>query len=116
MTPAAITQEVVADEMPAITSWASRHGWEVSYDPAALRLLTKVTHPATVNTQLNGTTATTVVFQADLAGYPAHPPAWWCGSSPSDRQAYPQPGTTPGVPGSIFHTQPCICAPWNRLA
>ena len=73
----------------------------------------EMTHPATT---AEAETAKPVVFHADLTGYPAHPPAWWCGSSPAERSGYPAPGTTPGVSGSVFHNQPCICAPWNRLA
>lgn len=116
VTPAIITQALISHELPAITAWASRHDWEVTADSAALRLLATVSHPAYARADIDGAAAATVVFHADLAGYPAHPPAWWCGSSPADRQGYPAPGITPGVLGSIFHTQPCICAPWNRLA
>lgn len=112
MTPADVTREVVAGELPAIASWADRHGWDVTFDAVALRVAARTKHPAASGP----TSGTTVVFHADVAGYPAHPPAWWCGSSPADRGGYPAPGTAPGVSGSVFHTQPCICAPWNRLA
>ena len=110
MTPPDITRVVITtDELAAITSWATRSGWDVTVDLDALRLTATATHPVT---------SRAVVFHGDVEGYPTQAPAWWCGDSPSDKSGYPAPMTTatPKLQGSIFHPNPCICAPWNRLA
>lgn len=110
LTPLDITRVVIAtDEQAAITAWASRHHWDVALDLDALRLTASTLHPAT---------GQTVTFNGDFEGYPAQAPAWWCGTVPSDKASYPAPMATavPGLQGSVFHPNPCICAPWNRLA
>lgn len=55
---------------------------------------------------------------ADLAGYKVLPPAWRCVNQDGVevKGAYPSPGPLPDGKGSIFHNQPVICAPFNRLA
>jgi hypothetical protein len=111
-----ITEAVMADELPAITAWADRNGWTLSYDPSTLRGRAAAEHPQSAGQS--------VVFWFDVAGYPnKQPPAWWCGgdgTSVSRYQAdYPRPAQAPppGPPnGSIFHPNVVICAPWNRLA
>jgi hypothetical protein len=107
--PAEVTQAVLSDEQPAIAAWAERHGWTLTIDPNEATVTATTTHPRTEQA---------VIFHADLSGYPAIPPAWTCrdnqGNSPA--AAYPLPGTSSALPTSIFHTQPVICAPWNRLA
>lgn len=110
MTPPDITRVVIAtDELAAITAWANRYQWTVVVDLDALRLTATAPHPKT---------GQLVTFHCDFEGYPAQAPAWWCGSAPSDKAGYPAPMNTavPGLQGSIFHPNPCICAPWNRLA
>lgn len=109
VTPSDITEAVIAEEQAAITAWAARHGWDVELDLATATATAKALHPVT---------GKSVLFSADLSGYPAQAPAWWCGSSPSDRAGYPAPmaAPVPGLQGSIFHPNPVICAPWNRLA
>jgi hypothetical protein len=103
-----LTRVVLADERAAITAWASRHAWVIALDLDGLICTAKTTHP-------NGQT---VIFRADLSGYPVQPPAWWCGESRDDRSTFPGPPTAPpaGLPSSIFHPNAVICAPWNRLA
>src|SRR5205823_11268861 len=65
---AAITREVVAEELPAVLAWGARHpGWAVDYDEAALRLNVRVPHPVS---------GTLLVMAVDLDGYRALPPAW----------------------------------------
>lgn len=111
-----VTKAVMADELPAITAWAARHAWDLSYDPESFKGRALVAHPH-LDDQ-------TVVFWFAVDGYPnRQPPAWWCGGDGTlvsvDRADYPRPSATPppGLPnGSIFHTNPVICAPWNRLA
>ncbi|SFG26973.1 hypothetical protein SAMN02787118_11817 [Streptomyces mirabilis] len=109
MLPEQVTRAVMAGETPAVTAWAERHQWRVRVDPDSQTLTAVTTHPAT---------NTLVLFHADLTGYPALPPAWTCrddqGCSPHD--AFPLAGTGPVITGSVFHPNPVICAPWNRLA
>ncbi|MGY0389438.1 hypothetical protein ACWZJV_20925 [Nocardioides sp. WG-D5] len=106
-----VTQVVVAAEMDAATAWATRRGWILSYDPATKKGKALATHPVT---------GTTITFRFDTTGYPdRQPPAWWCGDEPTDPRNYPSgpSETKAGHPnGTIFHSQPVICAPWNRLA
>jgi hypothetical protein len=107
--PTTVTQEVVRGETAAVTSWAARRGWTVQVDVDALTLTAVTTHPAC---------GVTLTFRAALDGYPALPPAWTChnAAGESPRSAYPAAGSRPGVSSSIFHANPVICAPWNRLA
>jgi hypothetical protein len=100
---------MLAAETPAIASWATRHHWKVDIDPDALTLDAATVHPVS---------GTPIVFRAELDGYPAEPPAWTCRDrgGAATRSAFPLAGSRPGVPGSIFHSDLVICAPWNRLA
>jgi hypothetical protein len=106
-----LTKVVVAAELGAATSWASRHGWTLTYDVSTKCGKAVATHPVT---------GTLIEFHFDTTGYPdRQPPAWWCGAEKSDPKNYPSGAAQakPGHPnGSIFHGQPVICAPWNRLA
>jgi hypothetical protein len=106
-----VTEAVMEAEQVAIAAWAESHNWDVTYDPATKRGSASTPHPAL---------GTPVTFHFDTTGYPdRQPPAWWCGTDPADPKNYPRPAatTSPGQPnGSIFHGQPVICAPWNRLA
>jgi len=111
-----ITEAVMADELPAITAWAERNAWKVTYDSVVLKGRAEVVHPHAAGH--------VVVFWFDATAYPnEQPPAWWCGgdgkSVTTYKGDYPRPSATPpaGLPnGSIFHSNPVICAPWNRLA
>ena len=111
-----ITEAVMADEQPAITAWVERNGWKLTYDPVALQGRVEVEHPHAAGK--------IVIFWFDVTGYPnKQPPAWWCGgdgmSVTTEKADYPRPALAPppGLPnGSIFHANPVICAPWNRLA
>ncbi|BFV58381.1 hypothetical protein KCMC57_up34850 [Kitasatospora sp. CMC57] len=111
MLPEQVTRAVMASEMLAITAWAERHRWTVHVDPDSQTLTAQTNHPAMAE-------VTPVIFHAELTGYPAVPPAWTCrddqGGTP--RNAFPLAGTGAGLPGSVFHPLPVICAPWNRLA
>lgn len=109
MATATITQAVLAAEMPAIAAWVNRHSWEIRSDPAALTLDASTVHPVT---------ATVIVFHAELSDYPTIPPAWTCRDAQGvvTPSVFPVGGSRPGGPGSIFHPQLVICAPWNRLA
>lgn len=104
------------EELTAITTWGARNGWSITYDPHCLRGRVLAPHPHVPGT--------TVVFWFAVDGYPnRQPPSWWCGGDGAsvsvNRAAYPRPSPSPppGLPaGSIFHANPVICAPWNRLA
>lgn len=110
MIPTAVTRAVVAEEMVAVTAWAGRRpGWAPRFDDAELLLVVEGIHPVT---------QVPVRVIADLDGYRAVPPAWTFAAPPGSSAAtpFPEPNTTPGGPGSIFHPNRIICAPWNRLA
>jgi len=109
--PAVVTRAVVSDEFPAVLAWVEHHpGWAVEFDEETLHLVLRVSHPAT---------GTQFVIDADLEGYRAVPPAWRflpAGGGEAAGAPFPQAGTHPLIPGSIFHSNRVICAPWNRLA
>lgn len=121
MLPTEVTAAEMEEELPSISAWADRHDWTVAYDPMCRTGTVTALHPVT---------NATVTFHFNVDGYPAQAPAWWCGAPPDGREegagsapvsthaAFPAPGSGPiGAPaGSIFHSQPVICAPWNRLA
>lgn len=109
MATATITRAVLAAETPAATAWANRHGWNIHTDATGPTLDASTAHPVT---------GTLIVFHADLSGYPTIPPAWTCQDAQGSAKpsVFPLPGSRPGLPGSIFHPQLVICAPWNRLA
>lgn len=109
MVPASVTQAVVTQERPAVTAWAERHHWSVTIAQDGTHLDAATVHPVT---------DTLIVFHAELDGYPAIPPAWTCRDADGNvtLATFPVPGQRPAVPGSIFHPNHLICAPWNRLA
>lgn len=111
-----VTQAVMAGELIAMTAWAERNGWDLTYDANSFKGRALTAHPHMDDT--------TVTFWFAVDGYPnVQPPAWWCGGDGTaigvNKADYPRPSQTPpaGLPsGSIFHPHPVICAPWNRLA
>lgn len=110
MVPAETTRALLDGEAASISAWAARHGWIVQLDGLRLALAALVRHP---------TDNSLLVLLADLRGYRAIPPAWRFVdplTGKSEPVAYPSPGPVSGGKASIFHPQPTICAPWNRLA
>lgn len=111
-----VTKAVMADELPAITAWTARNGWDLTYNSESFTGRALVAHPHMDDQS--------VVFWFAVDGYPnLQPPAWWCGGDGTavsvNKADYPRPTAPPppGPPnGSIFHGNPVICAPWNRLA
>lgn len=105
MIPTVVTAAAVDAEFPAVTAWAARRpGWTIRYDATTLTLYAGTVHPVT---------SQPITITADLTGYRAVPPAWTI-TGPDG--TFPTAGQIPGVPGSIFHPNRLICAPWNRLA
>lgn len=107
LVPHEVTVAIVEDELAAVTSWCSRWGWSVTVDLDSLTFTFTTVHP---------TDGRPILLEANVAGYRALPPAWRFldEAGASTRSAFPAQGAGPG--GSVFHTQPVICAPWNRLA
>lgn len=108
--PPTLARGEVVNDLAAAVAWARRHGWAIRGDPDALVLRAAAYHPAVQRL---------VEVRADLDDYPGLPPAWRFvvpGTDDSPPAAWPLPGQLAGISGSIFHTSPCICAPWNRLA
>lgn len=108
--PASVTLAQVEVELPAISAWAGRHGWSTVWLNDTYQLRCSTYHPRQRKlVELVGT----------FDGYPALPPAWRFvspGTDNEERKAWPSAGAVPGVNGSILHSNPCICAPWSRLA
>jgi hypothetical protein len=108
--PPAFTRATVDIETPAIDAWCGRKGWTWRIELDELQLRAARYHPST---------GRLVEVRAALEGYPALPPTWLFvvpGTDESPKHSWPAPGAQPGVSGSVFHTNPCLCAPWNRLA
>lgn len=92
-------------EVPAIKAWASRHGWAVLWLSEELLLRAAAYHPRTNRV---------VEVTAQCDGYRAIPPVWQFvrpGTDETGKMWVPAPG-----PGSVFHGNGIICAPWSRLA
>lgn len=107
--PPTATRASVEDELDAARAWAARHGWLLHWNPETL-VLRATTYHRPVGRLVE------VIAQTD--GYRGLPPAWTFvrpGTDDSVKAAFPAPGTVAGI-GSIFHSNPVICAPWNRLA
>lgn len=107
--PATATRSVVQAEMAAVTAWVARHpGWAAHFDPDTLQLVVNTVHPA-VDVPIRIT--------AHLNGYSAVPPAWQFTNPVGDGPGpFPIAGSSTVIPGSIFHGNKVICAPWNQLA
>lgn len=103
--PPAVARASAEDELGAARTWASRHGWAMQWNPADLLLRAATYHlPAGRLIEVTG----------QLDGYRAVPPAWHFvrpGTDETGKDWFPAPG-----PGSVFHGNIVICAPWNRLA
>jgi len=108
--PKEVTVATVEDELDGIKSYASRHGWDVSWNPEILRLTFEGIHP---NDGMK------VRIVANVDGYRALPPSWTF-ENPAESQPkqpfFPKAGTPKGGQGSIFHGSNTMCAPFNRLA
>jgi hypothetical protein len=113
MIPHAVTIAVIeGEELGPAVEWAKRKGVELRWDRAALEMRAVLSQRST---------GEQYYLMGRFDGYRALPPCWdfrdvnW--ESPGDRRNYPAAATLPGIGGSsLFHTNPVICAHFNRLA
>lgn len=99
------------EELPGAKEWARHHGVQLEWDPAMLEVRAIFRHHATEELYY---------LLGRFDGYRVMPP-WWnfCDpswGSPGEKKNYPAPGSSPEGKSSIFHRNPVICAPFNRLA
>jgi hypothetical protein len=113
MIPPTVALVHLDDEFPGAVAWASRNGWSLTLDRERLLVTAVMRHPIgdkdDPDLQLDG----------DFTGYQALPPAWQFvrpAVAERPKSAWPKAGAMPGGKASIFHAQPVICAPFNRLA
>lgn len=107
--PPHVSRAALGAELPAAEALAARAGWRVEWDPDALVLTLQLMHPK-LNCHLRLT--------ANCTDYRAVPPAWRFvdpATGDDSKSAWPLGGPVDGV-ASIFHGQPVLCAPFNRLA
>lgn len=111
MLPRDVTVAIIEEELSAAMVWAAANGVKLSWHPRLLQVR------ATLRQRSTGEL---FYLRGRMEGYRVVPPAWDFGDkkwhSADVKQNYPQPAQVPGVSSSIFHTQPVICAPFNRLA
>jgi hypothetical protein len=108
--PRLMTRAQLAAEQPAILAWAARMaGWAVDVSLPDLVIAASTVHPQC---------QAPLIVTADCSWYPVAAPAWRFADAAGDspKSAFPAPGSTPAIKGSIFHPNGLICAPWNRLA
>jgi hypothetical protein len=107
--PADVSRVVVEDELPPAIELCQRIGWDLKWAPDALVAVVKAMHPKT---------SAKLCLVGDFNDYKGTPPAWRFvdpDNGAEVRAAWPAAGAVDGK-ASIFHTQPVICAPFNRLA
>lgn len=101
---------VEQEELEPARQWALRAGVELTWRPETLELR---------GVFRQRSSGELFYLFGNLEGYKAVPPAWeFCDEewgSPGAKRNYPARATIDGV-GSIFHPNPVICAPFNRLA
>lgn len=111
MLPHALTVVLVETELAPAAAWATRTGTQLSWDPERLSLRVVL---------VQAQRGEKFYLLGQLEGYKALPPTWtFCDENwqtPGLKRNYPMPGPVPGAGSSIFHPNPVICAPFNRLA
>jgi hypothetical protein len=103
--PPATARATVEAELAGARAWATRHDWTMHWIPEDL-----VVRAATYHNPVHRLVEVVAICDS----YRALPPAWRFvrpGSDESGGKWFPSAG-----PGSIFHGNEVICAPWNRLA
>lgn len=107
--PPRVSRAAVGVELPAAQSLAERAGWQLVFDTDHLLITVQMLHPKSQR-QLR--------LIADCQDYKAVPPAWKFvdpATGNDSKSAWPVGEPVDGA-ASIFHGQPVICAPFNRLA
>lgn len=111
MIPREHTRITVEDEMSGAQAWAQRHGVPLVWDPDILEVRATLIQPES---------AAAFYLRGRFDDYREIAPAWtftdaeW--AAEPQRQFFPRPAPLPTGGSSMFHTQPVICAPFNRLA
>jgi hypothetical protein len=95
----------VEDELTLAAPWAEAKGWDPKWDPAAMRLTVRLT--SAIDREVYG-------LELMLDDYRSRPPFFeFVHPTTGERgvaRCYPKGGR------GYFHTNPVICAPWNRKA
>lgn len=111
LVPHEVAKAVFEYEVQGAQAWAKRHGWALTLALEELRLDIQFDHPKQDAGRLR--------LVGDFHDYKAVPPALEfvnVETGEPERQAWPAPGSRPGISSSIFHSSGVICAPFNRLA
>lgn len=101
----------VENELAGARGWAERHRVPLQWLPDALELRITLSQPESDDLYY---------LRARVDDYRELPPAWtftdteW--KSEPRKEFFPRPQSLPLGRASIFHPQPVICAPFNRLA
>ena len=99
-----VTRAHVEAELAALEAWKRQHGWDITWHADALRLDVKM--QSMVDRDVYS-------LEVDLTDYRARPPVFefiGANGQRGTRRCYPGGGR------GYFHTNPVICAPWNRKA
>ena len=110
MLPIEATIAMVEHELKAARAWAVRRGVSLEWCPEILELRATLPQPKSSDT---------FYLRGRFENYREEAPAWiFCGPDWGDnieKRFFPRPG--PAMPfGSMLHSQPVLCAPFNRLA
>lgn len=99
------------DELPGAQAWAKRCRTPLVWVPEGLEIRVTLTQPDS---------GELFYLRGRFDNYRAVAPAWvftdaeW--TAEPGPQFFPRPAPTPLGAPSVFHAQPVICAPFNRLA
>ena len=99
------------EEFAAAEVWGMRHNVPLALAAASLEVRVTLTQPET---------GEVFFLRGQLDDYREIPPAWtftdagW--QAPPTQRLFPKAATPATGGASMFHTQPVICAPFNRLA
>jgi len=108
LVPERVSRALLEHEAVGASAWADRTGWRLVVDLENLQVTADLQHPREGPMRLVG----------EFNDYKAIPPAWRFVDPETATEtpaSYPSPGPMK-VGGSIFHSKPVICAPFNRLA
>lgn len=108
--PLDATIAILSNEIKNALSFCEKKGFEANYEIETLRLKIKIRQKST---------SEIFYLIGEFENYPALPPKWYFSDEKwnlkNERIFYPKP-TNSKFGSSIFHTNPVLCAPFNRLA